>query len=123
MIRFLAKCFGQYCEDEGNPNANWKQVTTDEFRFRCCSFDHVTEKSTVHPNLQVEVPTMSMKVTTDIELWTGQVELVFYTTSCDSIMFCFFCIKNIQNCRLFINELIGMISSFASKNLLQAFKI
>jgi len=30
------KLFGQYCDDEGKPIVNWKQVTKEEFNhFRC----------------------------------------------------------------------------------------
>jgi len=54
--RLLAiKLIGQYCEDEGKPTVNWKQVTRDEFNhFRCYSVNHVVEKLTVHPHFKVD---------------------------------------------------------------------
>ncbi len=51
----VIKLFGQYCEDEGKPIVNWKQVTKEEFNcFRCYTFDHVAEKLTVHPSFKVD---------------------------------------------------------------------
>ncbi len=50
----VIKLFGQYCEDEGKPIDNWKQVTKEELNhFRCYSFNHVAEKLTVHPSFKV----------------------------------------------------------------------
>jgi len=57
--RLLAiKLFGQYCEDEGKPIINWKQIRRDEFNhFRCYLFDHVVEL-TVHPTFKVDSVTV-----------------------------------------------------------------
>ncbi len=80
--RFAIKLFGQYCEDEGKPIVNWKQVTRDEFnKFRSSNFDHAAEKSTVHPSfkadstcIQTTIPTESMKVATDMKPSTSCVK-------------------------------------------------